>query len=261
MTEFVTSKDGTRIAYDRLGQGPPLVIVNGALGMRSLSFAKKMAAELAKDFTVHDYDRRGRGESTDNGPYAVQKEVEDLAAVCAAAGGKPFVVAQSSGAALALEAAAAGVPMAGLFAYEPPYVRAHGPEAIDPDYEAKLSAIVAEGDRDRAVAFFMRAVGVPGFGVAVMRLMPVWKELKASSHTLPYDAAAMDGFQPPAARLARIKVPTTVASGERTAPALKAAARAAAQAIPGAKQAVVPKANHGIKPWQMRQALVATFRA
>ena len=119
-TKYVTSADGTRIAYETLGQGAPVVFVWGALGVRSSPFAKTMREELAKDFTVFDYDRRGRGESGDTKPYAVAREVEDLRAVCEAAGGRPYVAATSSGAALALEAAASGVPMKMLAAHEPP---------------------------------------------------------------------------------------------------------------------------------------------
>jgi pimeloyl-ACP methyl ester carboxylesterase len=260
MTEFVTSKDGTKIAYDRLGQGPPLLIVNGAMSVRSFVFARKMAEELAKDYTVYNYDRRGRGESTDTAPYSVKKEIDDIAALAQAAGGKPFVVGFSSGAALALEAAAAGVPMAGLYAYEPPYVKAHAPDAIDPAYETKVKALVAADDRDGAVKLFMRTVGVPGFGVAIMRILPMWKVMRGVAHTLPYDARCMDGFEVPASRLAKIKVPTVVGAGEKTTPALKSAAKAVSAAVPNARLDVVARSNHGVKPQAMRSVLAAAFK-
>ncbi|MHB1261224.1 MAG: alpha/beta fold hydrolase [Thermoplasmatota archaeon] len=260
MTEFVTSKDGTRIAYDKLGQGPPLVIVNGALSVRTFVFARKTAKELAKSFTVYNYDRRGRGDSSDHAQYSVQKEVDDVTAVCKAAGGKPFVVGFSSGAALALEAAAAGVPMAGLYAYEPPYTRADPADKTDVDFRERLEAFRANGQRDEAVSYFMRTVGVPGFGVAIMKLLPMWKVMRGVAHTLPYDAAVMDGFRVPTNRLAAIKVPTVVANGAKTAPALKMAAKAAADAIPKAKHRVVPKSNHGIKPKAIAPELLATFK-
>src|SRR5437870_9750561 len=147
-TKFVTSADGTRIAYETMGQGAPLVFVWGALGVRSSPFAKGMREELAKDFTVFDYDRRGRGESGDTKPYAVAREVEDLRAVCEAAGGRPYVAATSSGAALALEAAASGVPMKMLAAHEPPYMVGSPKDAPDPDYEQKMNALIARGKRD-----------------------------------------------------------------------------------------------------------------
>src|SRR2546428_8633102 len=178
-TQFVTSADGTRIAYETAGQGAPLVIVWGALGVRSSPFAKAMRDELAQSFTVFDYDRRGRGESGDTKPYAVAREVEDLRAICEAAGGRPYVWATSSGAALALQAAASGVPMKMLAAHEPPYVAGYPDGAPDPDYEEKVTTLIAQGKRDEAVKYFMRTVGVPGFFVFVMRFMPFWKDALA----------------------------------------------------------------------------------
>src|SRR5437773_6431360 len=144
-TKFVTSADGTRIAYETAGQGDWLVLVWGALGVRSSPFAKAMRDELAKSFRVIDYDRRGRGESGDTKPYAVAREVEDLRAVCEAAGGSPYVWATSSGAALALEAAASGVPMRMLAAHEPPYMVGNPKDAPDPDYEQKLNDLIEIG--------------------------------------------------------------------------------------------------------------------
>lgn len=260
-TQFVISKDGTTIAYDKLGAGPPLVIVNGALSVRTFVFARKMAEGLAKQFTVYNYDRRGRGASTDHANYSVAKEVEDLAAVCKVAGGKPFVVGFSSGAALALEAAATGVPMAGLYAYEPPYVREDPNDKTGADFREKLEAYRAHDQRDEAVSYFMKTVGVPGFGVAIMKILPMWKVMRGVAHTLPYDAAVMDGFNVPKKRLAAIKVRTIVANGAKTSPALKLGARAAADAVPKAQHRIVPKANHGVKPKAMGPELAAVFLA
>lgn len=247
-TAFVTSKDGTRIAYETAGNGPTLLIVNGALGHRDLSFARKMRVELAKHFTVIDYDRRGRGESGDEQPYAVAREVEDIAAVLATRTEPVHVMAQSSGAALALEAAASGVHMASLFAYEPPYMVDDPKDRPAADYEATMWRLRNEGKRSEAVAYFMRTVGMPGFLVAVMRLLPVWKRLEAVAHTLPYDAAVMGDFSLPAKRLAKIKVRTTIAVGGKTTPTLQAGGQAASQAIPGARFRLVPKMSHAIQP-------------
>jgi pimeloyl-ACP methyl ester carboxylesterase len=247
--ETVTSKDGTRIAYDALGQGPPLVIVNGALSVRTFTFAQRMADELAKSFRVYNYDRRGRGDSGDTPPFSVQREVEDLAAVCKAAGGKPSVFGMSSGAALALEAAASGVPMAGLLAYEPPYIRANPDEKADTaGYARTVQALVDAGQRDAAVAYFMRFVGVPGFAVPIMKALPMWKVMRGVAHTLPYDAAIVGDFEVPAARLAKVHAPTWLVAGAKTTPSLKMAAEAAAKAVRGAQFRILPKANHGVKP-------------
>ena len=258
-TQFVTSADGTRIAYETLGAGEPLVIVWGALGVRSSPFAKAMRDELAKDFTVYDYDRRGRGESGDTKPYAVAREVEDLRAVCEAAGGRPYVWATSSGAALALEAAASGVPMRMLAAHEPPYKVGDVKGGPDPDYEEKMDTLVARGKRDEAVKYFMRTVGVPGPLVFAMRFMPFWKDAVAAAHTLPYDARILNGFAFPEQRLGEIHVPTVVLVGGSTTEMLRAAADATARAIPDATERVVPKQNHGIKPEALRPVLVEVF--
>ena len=258
-TQFVTSADGTRIAYETLGAGDPLVIVWGALGARSSPFAKAMRDELAKNFTVYDYDRRGRGESGDTKPYAVAREVEDLHAMCEAAGGRPYVWATSSGAALALEAAASGVPMRMLAAHEPPYKVGDVKGGPDPDYEAKMDALVAQGRRGDAVTYFMRTVGVPGPFVFIMRFMRFWKDALAAAHTLPYDARILNGFAFPEQRLREIRMPTVVLVGGSTTAMLRAAADATARAIPGAVERVVPKQNHGIKPEALRPVLAQVF--
>ena len=273
----VTSKDGTRIYHETLGQGPPLVIVWGALGALDSPFTKAMREELAKSFTVYDYDRRGRGGSDDAGasergrasthvgsgdtkPFSVQREIEDLRAVCEAAGGNPYVWATSSGAALALEAAAAGVPMRMLAAHEPPYMVGEHAAKFDKDYERKVTRLVAEGKRSEAVAYFMRTVGVPAPFVWLMRLMPFWKKAVAVAHTLPYDAAAMNGFAPPEKRLRDVRVPTVVLVGTSTPASLKAAAAEVSRLVPGARLIEMPKQNHGVKPVALRPVLAETFR-
>jgi pimeloyl-ACP methyl ester carboxylesterase len=259
-TRTTTSKDGTRIAYETLGSGPPLVIVWGALGALDSPFTKAMRDELAKSFTVFDYDRRGRGESGDTLPFSVAREIEDLRAVCEAAGGSPFVWATSSGAALALEAAAAGVPMRMLAAHEPPYMVGEHAAKFDRDYERNVTRLVQQGKRSEAVAYFMRTVGVPAPMVWVMRLMPFWKKAVAVAHTLPYDAAAMNQFAPPQKRLREIRVPTVVLVGTSTPASLKAAAAEVARLVPGAKLRELPKQNHGVKPAALRPVLAETFR-
>ncbi len=258
-TASVVSKDGTQITYDRLGFGPPLVVVAGALGLRKSSFVRPWVKALAEYFTVYNYDRRGRGDSGDATPYTVRREIDDLAALAKEAGGAPFVWGISSGAALALEAAAAGVPMAKLAAYEPPYMVGDVAGRPDPDYEARVRTLIAQGRRDDAVKYFMRTVGVPKFFIVLMRLFPFWKDMRAVAHTLPYDAAVMGGFTLPAERLARIRVPTVVMSGEKSPPALRTGASATAKAIPGAQLRVLPKQSHGIKAAALAAALRAAF--
>ena len=255
------SQDGTPIVYDVSGSGPPLVVVNGALGYRSFSYARALAAELAKGFTVVNYDRRGRGDSGDTKPYAVQREVEDLAALAGEVGEAPFVFGLSSGGALALEAAASGVRMRKLAVYEPPYMIGNPKGRPPPDYEERMTRLIAEDRRDDAVKFFMRTVGVPGLVVAVMPLFPFWKGLRAVAHTLPYDAAVMAGFDLPRERFAGIGVPTLAATGQKSPPMLQIAAAAVAQVVPGARQRTLPGQNHGVKPSAIAPVLKEFFAA
>ena len=248
-TSFVTSRDGTLIAYTRMGSGPLLILVNGALGYRGMSFARKASEEFAKHFTIIDYDRRGRGESGDSKPYDVMREVEDLAALVQDAAEEPcYVFAQSSGAALALRAAAEGVPMKALIAYEPPYMVGNPKDRPAADYGKRVAGLIAEGRRDEAVKLFMVTVGLPRFAVAIMKLFPVWKEMRAVAHTIPYDAAVMGGFDLPAETLASIRIPVVAVAGEKTTPTLKRAVQEVAGIVPGAQHRVAPNMSHAIKP-------------
>ena len=246
-TEFVVSKDGTRIAYEVSGAGPTLVIVAGALGYKDFPYLKSFVADFAKDFRVVIYDRRGRGGSGDKQPYSVDKEIDDLEAVVRAVRDPAIVLGTSSGAALALEAAARGVPMKSVVAFEPPYMVGEHHQPNHASYERDVRALVEKGDRSGAVAFFMRTVGVPRFFVGIMRLMPIWKKLAAVAHTLPYDASIMNNFNLPSARFGAIRVPTLVVGGGKSPAALKAAVRAVGETIPGARVVEVPKQTHAIK--------------
>jgi hypothetical protein len=222
----VVSRDGTSIAYERSGSGPAVVLVDGALCSRAFGPMPKLAPLLAPHFTVLMYDRRGRGESADRPPYDVAREVEDIDALVRAAGGRAHLVGLSSGAALALHAASRGVAVGKVAAYEPPYVAQGG--APQTAHEPALRAMIGAGKRGDAVKYFMRdMVGVPAFAVVLMRLMPnVWPKMKAVAHTLPYDAAVMDGFVVPEGRFASVRAPTLVMHGGKTDAKLMKAADA-----------------------------------
>lgn len=245
----VRSKDGTTIAFERRGSGPALVLVDGALCSRAFGPSAKLAARLAQRFTVYTYDRRGRGQSGDTGPYSPAREVEDLAALVAAAGGSASLVGLSSGGALALEAAAAGVSVDKVVAYEPPYVDDAGLRG-GAAHVHRLEALLAGGDRGAAVRYFMKdMVGAPGFVVILMRWMPgAWRKLVAVAHTLPYDAALMAEFRIPRARFASIRVPALVMNGSKTDTRLKEAARAIAAAVPGARHRELAGQTHNVSP-------------
>ena len=199
------SKDGTRIAYERIGSGPPLILVDGAMCSRAFGPMPKIAALLAQHFTVYVYDRRGRGESGDTQPYAKAREVEDIEALIGAAGGSVFAVGLSSGAALALEAAASSSRIQKLAVYEPPYM-VDDLNFARVDHEGNLRALVAAGQRGAAIKYFMRMVNVPAPFIFMMQLMRgMWRKLKAVAHTLPYDMAIMGDWQIPAARLSLLE--------------------------------------------------------
>jgi pimeloyl-ACP methyl ester carboxylesterase len=256
------SKDGTILAYQRSGSGPALILVDGALCSRAFGPMPKLAPLLAQQFTVFMYDRRGRGESGDTPPYAREREVEDIAALIREAGGSACLVGLSSGAALVLEAAASGLAVRKVAAYEPPYVDEGGRES-GAEHERQLKELVAAGDRGGAVRYFMRSmVGVPAPFVVMMQLMPwIWRKMKAVAHTLPYDAAVMDGFKVPTARLASIAVPTLVMHGSKTDVRLQKAARVVADAVPGAQHGTLAGQTHNVAPAVLASAVVAFFGA
>ena len=273
VTEFATSKDGTRIAFERAGSGPVLVLVDGALCSRAFGPAREVAAQLTDRFTVVIYDRRGRGESSDIQPYAPQREFEDLAAVIDAAttaesttaetGGGAFVMGQSSGAGIVYRAAAAGVPMRKLAGYEAPWVGLRaGRDGQPRDYLGELHALLAKGENGKAVGYFMvKMVGGPFFLPLMMRMMPkVWKQLQAVATTLPYDAQVMGAqFLPPLEELATITVPSLVLCGGKSPERMQTAQQTVATAIPGARHGVLPGQTHQVSATALAPVLAEFF--
>jgi pimeloyl-ACP methyl ester carboxylesterase len=242
----VTSPDGTTISYDQSGEGPPLILVGAAFNDRQTT--APLATALAPHFTAVSYDRRGRGDSTDTAPYAVEREVEDLGSVVGALGGSAFVFGHSSGAALALEAAASGLTFTGLAVFEPPYRIGDSPRP-PADFETELSRLIAAGRRGDTVEFFMTAaVGVPADAVAGMRQAPMWPALEAISHTLRYDAMIMGAGDPPAGQLAAIKVPTLAIASAGSPDWLQRGAKAVADTVPGAQHRILDGGFHEIPP-------------
>jgi pimeloyl-ACP methyl ester carboxylesterase len=258
----VNSKDGTTIAYERSGSGPALILVDGALCSRAFGPSPKLAPLLAQHFTVYAYDRRGRGQSGDTQPYSPAREVEDIAALVEAAGGSAFLLGLSSGGALVLEAAASGLPVTRLVAYEPPYVDDSGQRG-GAAHEGQLTQLLAEGNRGGAVKYFMKdMVGLPAPVVVMMRLMPwIWRKLEAVAHTLPYDAAVMTAFRIPRARFASIRVPSLVMNGAKTDRRLQEAVQTIVEAIPAAHHRELPGQTHNVKPDVLTPAVVEFFTA
>jgi pimeloyl-ACP methyl ester carboxylesterase len=261
----VTSKDGTAIAYERLGAGPAVILVGGAFVDRSEN--APLAAELAERFSVYNYDRRGRGDSGDTRPYAVEREIEDLEALIAEAGGAAHLYGISSGGALVLEAAAAGVGVDRLAVYEVPYDMAEGGRRRHREYMASLERSLAEGRRGDAAELFMRLAGASDEMVAGARSSPMWPGLEAIAHTLLYDAACMGDNRPPTDRLARITRPTLVATGGASPESFVGgggdffakAADAVAASIPRAQRQTVEGQTHQVDPKVMASVLERFF--
>lgn len=244
--ETVTSADGTTIAFDQIGNGTPLVLVAGASCDRRVDAA--IAQGLAEHFTVLNYDRRGRGDSTDTAPYAVEREVEDLEVLLAAAGGTAVVVGLSSGGGLAAHAAASGLPISHLVMWEPPYrTDAEGQRAAR-EYTERLTALLAEGRRGDAVELFMGMVGLPPEMIAGMRHSPYWATGEALAPTLAYDAAVMGDGGIPDQTFARIATPTVVLAGGASPEWFRDSAKAAVAAIPGATCDVLAGQTHDVAP-------------
>jgi pimeloyl-ACP methyl ester carboxylesterase len=242
--ETVRSSDGTPIAFDRLGEGAPVILVGGASTTRGN--IAQLAQLLAADFTVFNYDRRGRGDSGDTLPYAIEREVEDLDAVIDAAGGEAAVFGSSSGAVLVLRAAAAGLPLTKLALWEPPFMTDPDAPRRQQAYVDQLTALLEAGRRGDAVARFMTLVGLPEDMIAGMRHAPMWPDLEALAHTLAYDAAVMADSTVPTDLVASVKSPTLVLDGSETGDWAADSARALTSALPNALRRTLEGQTHNV---------------
>ena len=260
----VTAKDGTPIAFDQIGVGPALILVNGAFATRS--DAASLAARLAPDFTVVAYDRRGRGDSGDTPPYAVAREVEDLAALITEAGGSAFVYGHSSGAILALEAARLLAPaITKLAVYEPPFLVDDSRPPLPADYLTHIRELVAAGRRTEAVTYWMTTViGLPGEAVAQMQQAPMWPGLEAIAPTMVYDgtigADYLRGQPLPAEHWATVTIPTLVMDGGESPAMMHSGARALTDILPNAQHRRFPGQGHGVAADILAPVLVEFFK-
>jgi pimeloyl-ACP methyl ester carboxylesterase len=273
----VTSKDGTRIAYDQTGNGPVIILVSGALGERSHPAAADLAAALAPHFTVINYDRRGRGDSGDTPPYAVAREVEDLAALIEAAGGQAALFGKSSGAVLALEAASRLPNQVSKVAlYEPPLILDDSRPPVPKDYVQRIDRLVAEGRRGDAVEVFMReAVRIPDEYLAQMRgssngdkgatAPPEWQAMERMAHTLAYDGAIMSGLMAgkplPANKWAANTAPTLIITGGNSDEFFHEGASALAKDLPQARHSLLPGQDHNVATEAVAPMLAEFFKA
>jgi len=266
MTLRVTSADGTRIAYERKGTGPAVILVGGTLddGAENAPLARL----LANHFTAYNYARRGRGASGNTPPYAVAREVEDLDALIAAAGGSVHVYGASSGGALVLEAAAAGSAIDKIAVWDTPY-------AIGDDLQPRFDQFIADineadkaGRDEEILELFMRLTGGPDADIAANKQHPLWASSVALAHTLVKDAAVLNGYKIPTNRLARITQSVLVTTeGPITEPQMAAlptdffdrAAKAITAAIPQTERHTLDGQGHVVAPELMARVLKTFF--
>jgi pimeloyl-ACP methyl ester carboxylesterase len=262
----VTSKDGTRIAYDQIGAGPALILVGGMFEQRSMdSETAHLAAFplLAQHFTVFHYDRRGRGGSTDTQPYAVEREIEDIEALIDEAGGSAFVFGISSGAALAFEAARAlGGKVKKLAMYEAPYNDDDNARQAWKEFRKQLGELLAADRRGDAVALFIKLLGASDEDIEGVRQYPMWPMWEAIAPTIAYDAAAVgEDASVPTERAARVAVPALVMDGGASYGFMHDTAKALAKAIPHAQHRTLEGQTHEVAAEALAPVLVEFFNS
>jgi pimeloyl-ACP methyl ester carboxylesterase len=260
----VASADGTPLAFERSGDGPPVIVVGGAFNDRAS--AGPLAELLEPRFTVIRYDRRGRGDSGDTAPYTVEREIDDLAALIAEVGGAASVYGHSSGAVLALHAAARGLQISKLALYEPPFVPEDDAERRSAqEYAKTLSELLSNGDRGDAVALFMTAVGLPPEMVEGARSAPMWPGLEAVAHTLAYESEVMGnagrGGTMPADQVGGLTIPALVLCGAASPARMTDMARCVADTLPNGRHITLEGQTHDVAPEVLAPVLAEFFAA
>lgn len=262
--ERVISRDGTPIAVDRIGNGPALILVDGAMCSRGFGPLPQFAKMLASHFTVYHYDRRGRGDSGNgSAAYELQHEIDDLAAVVQYAGGIAMVFGTSSGAALAAEAARVVPGIRRLALYEAPFVIDSTHEPLPPTFIADTKALVAGNQAGAAVKKFMRYVGTPSLMVLVMPWFPFWKKLTAIAHTLSNDleiiAPHHQGRPFPEGKWSSVTIPTLVMAGGKSPAYMQNAMKAWAKVFPNAEHRTLEGQTHMVKASVLVPELIDFF--
>ena len=258
----ISSPDGTTISYEKQGEGPALILVDGALSVYSAGGKSELAKLLAPRLTVYGYDRRGRGGSGDTLPYAVDREIEDIEALVDDAGGSAFLYGHSSGGTLVLQAAERlGGKVGKIAIYEPPHNDDPDVQESWRQYLRRLRELLADGRRGDAVALFMRFVGTPADQVEGMRRAPFWPGMEAVAPTLAYDHAEIMGerWAAPTDLAARVRVPALVISGDAGLPFMPGTARALSQAMPQGRLRILAGQTHDVNPAVLAPVLAEFF--
>ncbi|GHB66878.1 hypothetical protein GCM10010377_67290 [Streptomyces viridiviolaceus] len=259
MEKKTLSRDGTHIAYTRTGQGPALLLVSGA--MSTGATLASLAAPLSERFDVTVYDRRGRGESGETEPYAVEREVEDLAALIDAVGGEASLYGISSGGALVLRAAASGLPVRRAAVYEVPYAMDDADAKARAEYTARLTEALGQGRRSDAVELFLRLTGLGEDVIRSARQSPMWAGMESIAPSLAYDDAVMGDGRLPQSLLASITAPVLSLAGGASAGWMREAARAVAEAVPQGTYRSLEGQSHMVEPGVLAPVLAEYFAA
>jgi pimeloyl-ACP methyl ester carboxylesterase len=260
--ETVISKDGTRIAYDKIGDGPAVILFDGAFCSRNFGPTPKLVPHLASHFTVYAYDRRARGDSGDTKPYSVQREIEDLETMINEAGGSAFVFSISSGAIVALRAASSGLNIRKLAIYEPPFMGDNVKHRPPADHTEQLTKLIAADRRGEAIKYYLtKVIGMPAVIPLFMQLLPLWSKMKANACSLPYDSAVCGDFVLPGKQLASITVPTLVIAGDKSPEMLRNSVQAVADRIPRAQRRVLKGQTHNVSGKAIAPVLTEFFNA
>jgi pimeloyl-ACP methyl ester carboxylesterase len=257
MDKTTISRDGTSLAYERAGQGPAVVLVSGA--MSTGATVRPLAAALSDRFDTVVYDRRGRGESGDTAPYAVEREVEDLAALIETVGGEAALYGVSSGGALALEAAASGLPVRRVAVYETPFAVHEDGVKERAEYTAHLTEALGQGRRGDAVELFLRLTGLAEEMIQRARQSPMWAGLEAIAPSLAYDNAVMGDGLVPSARLASITVPVLSVAGGASPAWMREAAQVVAETAPRGTYRSLEGQTHMADPTVLAPVLAEFF--
>jgi len=263
----VTSTDGTKIAFEKVGSGPAVILVNGAMSYRRAfdTTLEDLAELLSKDFTVYDYDRRGRGESGDTEPFTKVREIEDIQALVEHAGGEAMLVGFSSGGAVTLETTAVTSGIKKAFVYEVPFIVDDSRQALD-DYEGHATRLVAEGKLDELIEYFITVVaGIPAeFVGGIKQDKAMWERMRAIAPTIPHDASFMSEFMKgkplPSGYWSKVKVPVLVGDGGASPAWLHNAAEALAAALPNASRETFEGQTHSVDPNVIAPVITEFFK-
>src|SRR5215469_99741 len=265
--QTVTSKDGTKIAFDKVGSGPAVILVNGAMAYRAFNPSMAQLAELlGRHFTVYNYDRRGRGDSGDTRPFTKEREIEDLQALVEDAGGKAMVFGISSGAVVSLDTAAVTPGITKVVVYEPSLIVDDSRRPVPADYTEHLTTLAAEGKRDEAVAYFLtQAVGIPAEYIGGMKPdKATWSGVTGVAHTIAYDAAfvgnVMQGKPLPTDRWVKVTSPVLVADGGASDAWIHHAADALTKVLPHASRQTLEGQTHMVDPIVLAPVIIEFFK-